>query len=191
VRERWIEELVLQTYLFAGFPRALNAAREWRRAGGRTEERGGVPESGAKPTSGAQAISAVPAIDGAAEGYADVYEWRTRGEATCATVYGQNYEKLRTNIRALHPTLDEWMIVEGYGKVLSRPGLDLARRELCVVAACAAAGQARQLQSHLHGALNAGAGPEGVSAALEALDGVVGEPELKRARRLWERIKQT
>lgn len=191
VRERWIEELVLQSYLFAGFPRALNAAREWRRAGGRMEERGGVPESGAKPTSGAQAISAVPAIDGAAEGYADVYEWRTRGEETCATVYGQNYEKLRTNIRALHPTLDEWMIVEGYGKVLSRPGLDLARRELCVVAACAAAGQDRQLQSHLHGALNAGAGPEGVSAVLEALDGVVGEPELKRARRLWGRIKQT
>src|SRR5215813_15170771 len=27
----WIEELVLQTYLFAGFPRALNAMREWRR----------------------------------------------------------------------------------------------------------------------------------------------------------------
>ena len=27
----WIEELLLQTYLFAGFPRALNAFREWRR----------------------------------------------------------------------------------------------------------------------------------------------------------------
>src|SRR5215472_6314001 len=28
----WVEELLLQTYLFAGFPRALNAMREWRRA---------------------------------------------------------------------------------------------------------------------------------------------------------------
>ena len=27
----WVEELVLQSYLFAGFPRALNAMREWRR----------------------------------------------------------------------------------------------------------------------------------------------------------------
>ena len=26
----WIEELLLQTYLFAGFPRALNGMREWR-----------------------------------------------------------------------------------------------------------------------------------------------------------------
>ncbi|MDQ3996650.1 MAG: hypothetical protein M3303_06480, partial [Gemmatimonadota bacterium] len=34
VRSAWMEELVLQSYLFAGFPRALNAAREWRRGGG-------------------------------------------------------------------------------------------------------------------------------------------------------------
>ena len=28
---RHVDELVLQSYLFCGFPRALNAAREWRR----------------------------------------------------------------------------------------------------------------------------------------------------------------
>lgn len=28
----WVEEVILQSYLFAGFPRALNAAREWRKA---------------------------------------------------------------------------------------------------------------------------------------------------------------
>ena len=82
--------------------------------------------------------------------------WRADGEATCAAVYGTMYERLRANIRELHPALDEWMITEGYGKVLSRPGLDLARRELCIVAACAARGQDRQLHSHLHGALNVG-----------------------------------
>ena len=27
----WVEEMVLQSYLFAGFPRGLSAAREWRR----------------------------------------------------------------------------------------------------------------------------------------------------------------
>ena len=27
-RPEWVEEVVLQSYLFAGFPRALNAARE-------------------------------------------------------------------------------------------------------------------------------------------------------------------
>jgi 4-carboxymuconolactone decarboxylase len=176
VSQRWQEELVLQSYLFAGFPRALNAAREWRKsqgaaAGGSTERSGGASFASR-----------------ANEGYADVFEWRERGEETCATVYGEFYEKLRGNIRALSPSLDEWMIVEGYGKVLSREGLDLGRRELCIVAACAAAGQERQLHSHLHGALNAGVAAAVVRASLDALVGVVSEDWLVRARLLLGRI---
>jgi 4-carboxymuconolactone decarboxylase len=53
----WIEELLLQTYLFAGFPRALNAFREWRRR---------VP---------APAEPSAPALD--------VAEWERLGRATC------------------------------------------------------------------------------------------------------------
>ncbi len=159
----WVEELLLQSYLFAGFPRALNATREWRRL---------HPEI---------------AADAGAAG--DVASWRAAGDATCATVYGAFYERLRVNIRQLHPALDEWMIVEGYGKVLSRPGLDLARRELCIVAACAAAGQDRQLHSHLHGALNAGASAEVVSQALQALDDLVDGERLTTARLLWARVR--
>jgi 4-carboxymuconolactone decarboxylase len=172
VSQQWQEELVLQSYLFAGFPRALNAAREWRKSQGKATERSG----GASFASRAN------------EGYADVFEWRERGEKTCETVYGEFYEKLRGNIRALSPALDEWMIVEGYGKVLSREGLDLGRRELCIVAACAAAGQDRQLHSHLHGALNAGVPADVVRAAIDSLGGVVDGDSLVRARLLFERI---
>ena len=179
VSDRWVEELVLQSYLFAGFPRALNAAREWRRAREAPAGEGAERSGEHSPTPG-------PAGDG--ESYAEVYEWRLRGEETCETVYGPFYEKLRTNIRALHPALDEWMIIEGYGKVLSRPGLDLARRELCVVAACAAGGQDRQLHSHLHGALHAGASRDAITAAIEALEGVVGDAALHRARLLFARV---
>ena len=163
----WLEELVLQSYLFAGFPRALNAAREWHR----------VCTTRAVPT---------PAH---LDDYASVYDWRTAGEATCATVYGPFYTKLRGNIRALHPALDEWMIVEGYGKVLSRPGLDLARRELCIVAACVAAGQDRQLHSHLHGSRHAGVPDSLVETALRSLDGVVNPGFLHSAELLWARVK--
>jgi 4-carboxymuconolactone decarboxylase len=166
VSQRWQEELVLQSYLFAGFPRALNAAREWRRSQG----------------------AASAAGDSALEGYGEVDEWRARGEETCAVVYGEFYEKLRGNIRALSPALDEWMIVEGYGKVLSRRGLDLGRRELCIVAACAAAGQDRQLHSHLHGALNAGVTGGVVRAALDSLAGIVAAEQLERARLLFARV---
>jgi 4-carboxymuconolactone decarboxylase len=163
----WLEELVLQSYLFAGFPRALNAAREWHR----------VLTADATPT---------PAH---LDDYASVFDWRTAGEATCATVYGPFYTKLRANIRALHPALDEWMIVEGYGKVLSRPGLDLPRRELCIVAACVAAGQDRQLHSHLHGSRHAGVPEPIISEALEALRGVVAPDFLRSAELLWARVQ--
>ncbi|HEX8725681.1 MAG TPA: carboxymuconolactone decarboxylase family protein, partial [Gemmatimonadaceae bacterium] len=151
----WVEELLLQSYLFAGFPRALNAMREWRRV---------------------HPAPAAPPADGTPE------RWRAAGERTCAVVYGAFYDRLRDNIRHLHEALDEWMIMEGYGKVLSRPGLDLQRRELCIVAACAAAGQDRQLHSHLHGALNAGAAPAAVADTISALAGLVPEPSLETAR---------
>lgn len=165
VPPEWMEEMILQSYLFAGFPRALNAAREWRRISGR----------------------AAPHWD-EGEDLGRVDAWRARGEDTCERVYGKFYERLRHNIRELHPALDSWMIVEGYGKVLGRPGLDLPRRELCVVAVCAAAGQDRQLHSHLHGALHVGAAPAAVSATLDALADLLDPESLRSARALWRKV---
>jgi 4-carboxymuconolactone decarboxylase len=174
-----MEEVVLQSYLFAGFPRALNAAREWRRVTG----------SGA-PLAAAQADGAPePAATLAGVTYAAAFEWRLRGEETCAAVYGPSYEKLRANITALHPALDQWMIVEGYGKVLSRSGLDIGRRELCIVAACAAAQQDRQLHSHLLGARNVGVPDDVVGATIEALAGAIPDGALATARLLWQRVR--
>ena len=163
----WVEELLLQSYLFCGFPRALNATREWRRISG----------------------VAAPAPRARSQGNAaDVARWRAEGEATCAVVYGAFYEKLRHNIMALHPELDDWMIVEGYGKILSRPGLALRLRELCIVAACVAGEQERQLHSHLHGALNAGATATELRATLAALHDVAGADALQRATLLLDRV---
>jgi len=166
-RPEWVEEVLLQSYLFAGFPRALNAAREWRRISGRA-----APESDE------------------GENFDNAPRWRTEGEAACATVYGPFYERLRHNIRQLHPALDAWMIVDGYGKVLGRPGLDLFRRELCIIAACVAAAQDRQLHSHLHGARHAGASVAQVDATLDLLEGVVDPDALRSARMLWARVKR-
>jgi 4-carboxymuconolactone decarboxylase len=129
---------------------------------------------------------APPSDDGASSSH--VSEWEKSGEQTCAIVYGDSYEMLRRNVRELHPALDAWMITDGYGKVLSRPALDLKRRELCIVAACAAAGQQRQLHSHLHGALNSGAPADEVRAALDALADIVPPTELARYRALLDRV---
>jgi 4-carboxymuconolactone decarboxylase len=118
-----------------------------------------------------------------------IEQWRTDGERTCAMVYGGMYEKLRENIRDLHDRLDHWMITEGYGKVLSRSGLDLGRRELCIVAACAAAHQDRQLHSHLHGAVNVGVAPAVISAAIDGLADVIGDERRAVVQMLWARVK--
>ena len=165
VNASWVEELILQSCIFAGFPRALSAAREWRRVAG----------------------TAAPEADEGTD-YANAPLWRERGERTCALVYGERYAALRANVRALHPALDAWMIVEGYGKILGRPGLDLARRELCIVAACAAARQERQLRSHLHGALNAGVSADDVTAAIDAIADILGEADVHRVRLLWAHV---
>ncbi len=164
----WVEEVLLQSYLFAGFPRALNAMREWRRVS---------PSAAPLPS------------DTEGEMLDGVEEWRAQGEATCRTVYGPFYERLRTNIATLHPALDAWMIVEGYGKVLSRPALDLGRRELCIVAACSASRQYRQLHSHLHGALHAGVSSAAIENALDAIGDLLTDDDRSRVTLLWARVR--
>ena len=164
----WVEELILQSHLFSGFPRALNAAREWRRASGRHAPNGD-PDADPAP--------------------ARVRVWYARGQATCATVYGATYDRLRANIRELHPALDAWMVVDGYGKVLGRPQLDLRRRELCIVAVCAVDEQDRQLHAHLHGAINAGASPADVDAVLHLVAARVSVDASRRYRLLWDRVR--
>jgi len=142
----WVDELLLQSVLMLGYPRALVAAAVWRQVSG---------------------IRA-PATD---QSFAESGEsWRQRGEQTCGVVYGGNYQRLRENVRALHPALDAWMITEGYGRVLSRPGLDLARRELCTIAQIAVLCSPHQLHSHIRGALHAGATPAMVAAVLAIAD---------------------
>jgi 4-carboxymuconolactone decarboxylase len=165
----WVEELLLQSYLFAGFPRTLNAMREWRRLSGRP----------------------APAEDVGADAVSNAAAWEAAGEVTCARVYGRFYDRLRPNIAALHPALDAWMIVDGYGKVLSRPGLDLPRRELCVVAVCAVAEQDRQLHSHLHGVLHVGCSPQVVSDALDALADLLPPAARESTQRLWAHVRHT
>lgn len=164
-----VEELILQSYLFTGFPRTLNAMRAWRALNV-------APNVAPPPT--AEPPARDPALS----------EWRAQGERTCATVYGEAYDLLRSNIRALHPALDDWMIADGYGKVLSRPGLDLKTRELAIVAACAASRQQRQLHSHLHGALNAGASEAEVDATLRVLEGILPPHALENYRQLLRKV---
>lgn len=161
----WVDELMLQSILMVGYPRALAAAHAWRSVAGRP------------------AVSLEDGGDFGLQG-----EWVVRGEATCRTIYGENYGKLRANVSALHPALDAWMVTEGYGRTLSRPGLDLVRRELCVIAQVTALEAERQLHSHLRGALNAGASRAAIDAVFDAIVPDVGALRVAKGRTLFERI---
>lgn len=161
-RQEAVEEAILQAHLFVGYPAALRALGRWRDLG--------HPPPGREPGPDA--------------------DRRERGERVCRAVYGGNYEKLRRNVARLHPVMDRWMVEEGYGRVLGRPGLGLAARELCVVALLAPTRHGPQLHSHLRGALNVGVPPAEVEAALRiAADGDEPSRELPEAWRLWQRIR--
>ena len=156
-----VEEALLQSYLFLGYPAALDAFARWRE------------------------LSGVPAPEAAADpGPSD-----ERGAAVCRTVYGGRYEALRANVRRLHPDMERWMVSEGYGKVLGRPGLPLATRELCVVALLATLDAPRQLYSHLRGALHAGASETEVGRALELAGVMSGREARARADEVWASVR--
>ena len=161
VSSLWIEELLLQSMLVVGYPLALVAFAVWREIAGPTAEGGHAAEPLA---------------------HEDWQAWADRGAAVCREVYGRAYHKLLLNLRALHPALEDLVLVDAYGKVIGRPGLDLKRRELATVAAIAVLGTAQQLHSHLRGALNTGASVEQVEAVLELVAGDLDEEYLRRAQ---------
>lgn len=162
----WVEELLLQSVLMVGYPRTLIAVAIWRKVG----------------------RVAAPARDPEAE-YSHVGEWTARGEETCGIVYGANYKRLRENVKQLHPALDLWMITEGYGRTMSRPGLDLLRRELCTVAQTAVMEVPRQLHSHLRGALHAGATFGQVDGVLSVVNPLLSYDQWKKVKELWQTVR--
>ncbi len=156
----WMEELLLQSFLNVGYPLTLAAFAIWR-----------------------DVVGATPADGGESLLHGEHGRWAKRGEERCAAVYGRTYHKLLLNLRGLHPAVESLVIVDAYGKLLGRPGLDAARRELCTLAAITMLPAPRQLHAHLRGALNLGWSKEDVDAVL-----VLAEQELgsQRALKVWE-----
>jgi 4-carboxymuconolactone decarboxylase len=151
-------EVILQTHLFAGYPRTINALATVEAIGVEVMTVGEVrPE-----------------------------EWRANGEQNCRTIYGDAYEPLRARIASLHPDLDRWMVEIGYGRMLSRPGLTLRQRELAVLAVLAGQNVAPQLKSHLLGAMRAGATRDECRAILDQTRAVWGGEAQRQVDRVWE-----
>ncbi len=158
-----VEEVLVQSYLFVGFPRALAALARWRNLSDR---------------------------DPPAAHEDDCRTRGDRGEACCRRVYGEQYSALRRNIAHLHPDMDRWMVEEGYGKVLARDGLPLGERELCIAALLAALPAPVQLYSHLRGALEVGVDRERVGAMVATVATMLPRESREEFESAWEEIRE-
>lgn len=147
-------EVFLQSYLFAGFPAALESVRALEKVFG--HESGMLEDRD-------QLISNYKA-------HAE------NGEALYQTVYAANALRVREEMIRLSPELAAWAMIEGYGKTLSRPGLDTKTRELTIVAMLTQLGWDRQLYSHILGARNVGANNDEIIEA--AIIGAKGNKDL-------------
>jgi alkylhydroperoxidase/carboxymuconolactone decarboxylase family protein YurZ len=138
-------EVFLQTYLFAGFPAALESVRGLSKVFGHRESD----------------------VKSEEEIIAEYKSYLEKGETLYKKVYAANAQRVREEMLRLSPELAAWAMIEGYGKTLSRPQLDAKTRELCIVASLTQLGWERQLYSHILGARNIGAQAEEIIEAAE------------------------
>jgi 4-carboxymuconolactone decarboxylase len=145
-----IREVILQTYLFAGYPRTLNALRVFRDAA-------------------TAAGLDVAALDADLPTELNHAACHASGEALFTQIYGAQRDAVKATAHALHPDLARWMIDEGYGRVLSRPNLPPIVREPAIVAALLPLDVPLQLTSHVLGSRNAGCNAATMALLRDAL----------------------
>ncbi|HDL04623.1 MAG TPA: carboxymuconolactone decarboxylase family protein [candidate division Zixibacteria bacterium] len=163
-----IYETVLQSYLFLGFPRMIEASLVYNKVYGDIENNEDIRK-----------ISEIEAKN-----------WYEDGIKLCRVVYGKNFEKLKKRFLSVSPELFRWMVLEGYGKVLSRPGMNRIERELAEVAALIVDKRERQLVSHILGSLNVGATMSIIKRVNEDIRPIAGDDAYKMAVRVIAEIEE-
>lgn len=88
---------------------------------------------------------------------ADTNERFARGLEKLREIDGEAGERVVASLADIAPDFARYLIEFPFGDIYSRPGLDLRSREIAVVAALTAMGNAApQLKVHLRAALNVG-----------------------------------
>ncbi|MFT7667934.1 MAG: alkylhydroperoxidase/carboxymuconolactone decarboxylase family protein YurZ [Planctomycetota bacterium] len=159
-------ECVLQTHLFAGFPRLVQAFSV-------LEEVGGLGEVQANELEGS------------------LKSEEERGSELFSRIYADQADGLREKLGSYHEDFGNWILEHAYARVLARPGLPADRRELLAACALAALDQDRQLASHARGSLRCGATFEELTAAFDCVQDLIGSERCTRAKRIAERFRAT
>lgn len=175
--DRGWREAVLQSHLFAGFPRLVEAHGVLASAGGLGQLEPDELEGGEIDGGG---------IDGG--GIDGGWPFFRRGEELFDRIYGAGADQVRELLAGYHPDLAGSIAGHAYGRILARPGLDAASRELCAVAALFVTDQERQLASHARGAVRCGASRGAVLELPALLEDLVSGEVLERGRAVIERF---
>lgn len=96
---------------------------------------------------------------------------------------GSSFEETVKEVEAIDPEVARCLVEDAYGKVLSRGGLPLIERELCIIAALAASGYDTQLSWHVNAARNLGTPIEALREVLVQLVPLSGWPTALNALR--------
>ncbi len=163
-------ELILQSLLFDGYPCALEGFIALHDLLG--------DRSSAPP---------------ATEDYSpqNLQAWKLRGEDLCRQIYGASYDRLLQNVASLSPALKEWMLIEGYGRVLGRPDLPIDLREMGIIAILTVKDLPRQLQSHLRGALRVGVPAAELQAAIQQCSEFATAEKVASALEIWRKVARS
>lgn len=154
--DRAWREAALQTHLFCGFPRLVQAYGVLAAEGGL-----GTPDPGE---------------------YHPEADTAPRGAALFDAIYASAAGKMRARLANFRPDFAAWILNHAYGQVLSRPGLDPALRELLSITILAALDQPAQFMSHARGALHLGATPQDIKSALDLAAECAPNAPIERAR---------
>ncbi|MFN5247259.1 MAG: carboxymuconolactone decarboxylase family protein [Ignavibacteria bacterium] len=99
----------------------------------------------------------------------NVQLFKQRGEKLCRDIYTTVFEKMNKRMHSFSPELSEWMIIDGYGKTLSRANLDIQIRELINICILSLGKWKQQVISHIRGALHVGVEIHDIEEAIECL----------------------
>ncbi|HCN37650.1 MAG TPA: hypothetical protein DIS94_08075 [Bacteroidetes bacterium] len=153
-------ECILQVYLFCGFPATIESLKVFKKY---------------------YPVNSVLLEQ-------KVINPREKGLKTFKKIYGNNYKKVILNIQNLSDELSEWMLLEGYGKVLSRQGLTLAEREIINVSVLCTDYYPVQLFSHIKGCLNCGLTKKEIAKVIELTGGINTEGNIKKSLKILKTV---
>lgn len=159
-----IYETILQAHLFCGFPAAIESLKIFN-----THFSDHKPKISKNNTG----------------------LFRILGIRNCKLIYKNNFKKLISNITELSPDLKEWMLTDGYGKVMGRKGLNLSEREFINVAVLCTRYYENQLHSHIKGCINLGCDPVDIKCILSGLSESAGKHNVNKALKLLNTISKS